>query len=107
MTNRQRSPSVVSAMPNRPRPRYYWDSCVLLAYINNETDRWNHVEAMMDAAADGKAELFTSMLSIVEVAFAAEEKSEGQLSPGACGQNCYPLGALVASEADRISLAHR
>jgi predicted nucleic acid-binding protein len=70
-------------MPSNPPTRFYWDACVFLAYINGESARLPHVEALLDAADHGDIEIFTSELSVVEVAFAAHEKMAGTSDPKA------------------------
>ena len=60
-------------------PRYYWDSNVFLSLINGPPDRLPIIEAILDDCAQGKAELYTSILSITEVAFAECEKSSRRL----------------------------
>jgi predicted nucleic acid-binding protein len=64
-------------MPSNPPSQFYWDACVFLAYINGEITRVPHVEALLDAAEHGDVEIFTSELSVVEVALAAQEKLAG------------------------------
>lgn len=64
-------------------PMYYWDACVPLAYIQNEEERAHLVEAMLNEAEDKRYELFTSVLSVTEVAFVEKEKATGQLDPAA------------------------
>jgi predicted nucleic acid-binding protein len=67
-------------MPSSP-PRFYWDACVVLAYISGEAGRLPDIESLLDQAEKGDIEIFTSELSVVEVAFAAQEKSDGTLDP--------------------------
>ena len=59
--------------------RIYWDSNVLLSYINDHPDRVPIIEELFRQARAGDIELFTSAVSRVEVAFAAAEKAEGSL----------------------------
>lgn len=67
-------------MPSKPAiPRYCWDSNVILALINGEQGRVGHVQAFLDQAGKNQIEVLTSMLSVSEVAFATEEKAQGQL----------------------------
>jgi predicted nucleic acid-binding protein len=66
-----------------PLERYYLDACVLLDLIEHPA----HVEpaktivALFEDAAAGRFELVTSVLSIVEVLYAKEEKDRRQLDP--------------------------
>ncbi|MEX2284171.1 MAG: PIN domain-containing protein [Gemmatimonadota bacterium] len=60
--------------------RYYWDSCVFLSYIQNLAHRAGEIEAHLQKAADGKLEIVTSTVSIVEVAFDQQEKAGKVLS---------------------------
>lgn len=66
-------------MPDAPT-RYYWDANVFLTYIHQVPERTPDLDALLDAARDGKIEIFTSTLSIVEVAFGAEEELGGNMS---------------------------
>ncbi len=54
--------------------RYYWDACVFLSEINANPDRVPIIEAILDDGDQGKAEIYTSILSIAEVAYAEAEK---------------------------------
>jgi predicted nucleic acid-binding protein len=67
-------------MPDAP-PRYYWDANVFLSYIHEMGDRTAEIDALLDATREGKLEIVTSTLSIVEVAFGAEEELGGAMSP--------------------------
>lgn len=62
-------------------PRYYWDADVLLSIINANPDRMPVLNAILDDAQNGKIEIYTSMLSIVEVAWAMSEKDTKALDP--------------------------
>lgn len=50
----------------KPENRY-WDSSVIIAYINEERDRVDTCKAILDDAEQGKIRIFTSALSITEV----------------------------------------
>ena len=65
-------------MPDAP-PRYYWDANVFLGYIHQVPERTPDIDALLDAR-DRKIEIVTSTLSIVEVAFGAEEELGGNMS---------------------------
>lgn len=64
-------------MPRRvtPRLRSYWDACVFLSYINGDTDRSADLERLLEASHDGRIEIVTSMVSMVEVARGAQEQA--------------------------------
>lgn len=47
--------------------RIYWDSCAWLGLINGEADKKRELEIVYGSARQGKYELWTSTLSIVEV----------------------------------------
>ncbi|MGW8135549.1 type II toxin-antitoxin system VapC family toxin [Sphingomonas zeae] len=47
--------------------RIYWDSCAWLGLINGEPDKRRELEIVYGNARQGKYELWTSTLSIVEV----------------------------------------
>jgi hypothetical protein len=63
-------------------PRYYWDACVPLSYINGITERLQHIDAFMSRSGRD-CELVTSVLSITEVAYATSEKDNKALDPNA------------------------
>lgn len=62
-------------------PRYYWDACVFLSYLEDDPDRVSHIESMLSKAAEGKIHLLTSMLSVTEVAYTSYEKQRRVLRP--------------------------
>lgn len=59
-------------------PLYYWDSCVMLSYINGMPGRLPHIEGLM--LCSGKdLQIVTSLFSITEVAFAKLEQDKKAL----------------------------
>ncbi len=50
----------------KPENRY-WDSSVIIAYINEERGRTDTCKAILDDAEQGKIRIFTSALTITEV----------------------------------------
>ena len=54
---------------------FYWDACVFLSAINGNDDRVHIIEAILEDCDLGNVEVYTSMLSITEVAFAEAEKA--------------------------------
>jgi predicted nucleic acid-binding protein len=52
----------------------YWDANVFLSYIEGRDDRCPHIEAILDDCDNGRIEIWTSQLSVAEVAFAKTEK---------------------------------
>ncbi len=59
----------------------YVDANVCLSYVNDDADRVPTIEAILEDAQQSSLTLFTSELSIVEVAFAAAEQHQQALSP--------------------------
>jgi len=57
----------------------YWDACVFLSAINANADRLPVIEALLDDCDAGNVKIFTSFLSVTEVAFAESEKSSSLL----------------------------
>lgn len=104
-------------MPDE-QPRYYWDACVLLSYINGNPDRLSHIDSFMDKSGKDFL-LVTSALSIIEVAFGkaeqdgqaldseTENKINGLWVPGSPIKvvEFYPLLAHEAKELMRKVLA--
>lgn len=66
-----------------PKIKYsYVDSCVFLAYFNNQPGRADILEQLFDEITrDNERKLVTSVLSIVEVANVAYEKERQKLDP--------------------------
>ena len=54
--------------------RIYWDSCAWLGLINGEESKKKPLEAVYNSARSGRAELWTSTLSFVEVFRLKEEE---------------------------------
>ena len=67
-------------MPNKP-DRLYWDTCVFLAYINGEVDRLPIIDGLLAEAQVAKVHIVTSVLTIAEVTFAAQELENHELAP--------------------------
>lgn len=65
-------------MPDETR-RIYWDACVLLSYVNGIAERLPTIEELLRQSRAKEVVLVTSVLSQVEVAFAAIEKQQGAL----------------------------
>lgn len=60
----------------------YWDSCVFLSYVNAMQDRMPVLDALLDSSrSEGTVKLYTSMLTQVEVSFAASEQQKRVLDP--------------------------
>jgi predicted nucleic acid-binding protein len=67
----------------RQLPIYYFDSCLFLSLINAESDRFKLIEAILDDAQKQECEVYTSQLSVAEVAFGEQEKKGRALSANA------------------------
>ncbi len=48
---------------------HYWDSCVFLAWLNDDPEQAPKCEGVLDAADQGKLRIVTSALTITEVLF--------------------------------------
>jgi predicted nucleic acid-binding protein len=60
--------------PGAKPKRVYWDACVFLSLIEGHKDRLPTLQAILGDMDKGNVEIFTSALSITEVAFAKSEK---------------------------------
>ncbi len=60
-------------------PVIYWDSCVLISYLDGDAERVPTIDELFRRSRAGDIELITSVVSQVEVAFVASEKSGGVL----------------------------
>lgn len=58
-------------------PRHYWDSCVFLHYLAETPEHVDVIEALLEQASEGRAEIVTSHLTVAEVAFIREEPNCG------------------------------
>ena len=67
----------------------YWDANVFLSYIDGDPARLPTLDAILADSANPESlvQIATSTLSIVEVAFAIEEKTKGVLDPGNRGSD--------------------
>lgn len=66
-------------MPSNPS-RIYWDSCVFLSYLDAIPERMPTLDALLyRAQTDSQLEIVTSTVSVVEVAFATDERGKDQL----------------------------
>lgn len=64
-------------MPNKA---IYWDACVFLSYVNGDRpERLQEIDPLLDQARKGLIDIFTSMVSVVEVAFGKVEQQGQQL----------------------------
>lgn len=55
----------------------YWDSCVFLAYFNNEAGRAAVIDQLLEQVRQGEVQkIITSVISITEVAFIAAERTK-------------------------------
>jgi predicted nucleic acid-binding protein len=61
--------------------RCYWDSCVFLSLIEGTPGRISVIEAIVDECKRGEVEIFTSVVSIAEVAYGKTEKDGKALEP--------------------------
>lgn len=69
------------AKPNTSGPLYYWDASVLLSYIEETPDRVDVIEELLEEADAGKHQIFTSFITITEVAWGKAEKEGKALDP--------------------------
>ena len=65
-----------------PDTAVYWDANAFLSYINGMPERLPTLDALLESSASGGGiRIYTSMLSVTEVAFAASEQKRGALDP--------------------------
>jgi predicted nucleic acid-binding protein len=81
-------------------PKFYWDSCVFISYINAMAERLPHIDWFLDNS--GKVhQIVTSTLSVAEVAFAEIEKRGAALSDDVVNR----IDALWLSDDSPVRLA--
>lgn len=66
-------------MPPDAPWRLYWDADVFLSYIDDHPERAPLIELLLGDARAGDVEIYTSSLSLVEVAFSGSERTAGGL----------------------------
>ena len=59
----------------------YWDASVFLSYINGIDERLPAIDTLLERSRSGRLTIFTSVLSITEVAFSADERANRNLDP--------------------------
>ena len=64
-----------------PDTAVYWDANVFLSYINGVPERLPTLDALLESSASGGISIYTSALSVTEVAFAASEREQRTLDP--------------------------
>lgn len=57
----------------------YWDACVFLSAINANKERVPVITSLLDDCDAGNIKIYTSYLSVTEVAFAESEKQDSVL----------------------------
>lgn len=67
-------------MPGDNAPSVYLDSCVFLAFFQDEPDRADDVAELFEKALQKEVKLYTSVLSLTEVAFLEQERAENLLN---------------------------
>jgi predicted nucleic acid-binding protein len=68
-------------MPDEPK-RIYWDACVFLHYIEGTQEWMPILDSLLEEASETKGlVIFSSTISITEVAFAKTEKDGKALDP--------------------------
>lgn len=58
---------------------FYWDSCVFLAWLNDEAERAEVIQQLWDQLQKDGGRVYTSSLAMAEVAHIKEEKEQHHL----------------------------
>ena len=82
-------------MPPLNRPRVYADACVILAYISNEEDRADTVQSVLDDARTERIDLFTSVMSITEVAYIEADNTDPSANEDLIDQLWAPASPIT------------
>src|SRR5687767_3034170 len=91
-------------MPSEPKPRRYIDADVLISYIEDVPARADIIEGIFEDAAEGRIELVTSLITMVEVRYAESEKRTKKLGKKVTEkierlwQPSSPIGLVEESE---------
>lgn len=83
MPKKPKAPKSTAKSTPKSDPSYvYWDSCIFLAYLNEEAGRIEVIDRIWQQVKDNKeSKIITSAITITEVAFAAYEKEDEELDP--------------------------
>jgi len=85
----------------REGERGYVDTDVFLSYLDGHPTRVDVIQALLDQALEDRYELYTSVATIAEVAFAATEKTGQALDPEieeAMGELWSPASPITVVE---------
>lgn len=66
-------------MTYKPNYYIYWDSCVFLSWLEKHPDRHQVIQPLFRQVAEKQGKILTSVISIAEVAYIAQEKLQGTL----------------------------
>jgi predicted nucleic acid-binding protein len=59
-------------MPADGIPKIYWDSCVILSYLEGDPERIGDLDAIIQEQREEKCELITSVISRAEIIYVAD-----------------------------------
>lgn len=64
----------------KPRHKIYWDACCFVSYVAEDSLRIGDLSQIMNDASELRHEVYTSIVSMVEVSFCPIEKLRRELS---------------------------
>ena len=70
-------------MNYKPTHYFYWDSCVFISWLEQEPGRVHIIKELLKQTVEKQGKILTCAISIVEVAYIAQEKQEGVLDSAA------------------------
>ena len=62
-----------------PDTAIYWDANVFLSYVNGMPEHLPTLDTLLEGSASGNIKIYTSTLSVAEVAFATSEREQRTL----------------------------
>lgn len=67
-------------MPADAPHRIYWDTCVIISYLEATPDRIGEIESILQEQRDGKFEIVTSLVTRAEVVYIADMDADDSLA---------------------------
>jgi predicted nucleic acid-binding protein len=91
--------------PKSATPRYYWDSNPFIAYLNGEEEFMPVLDELLQLAESEEIRLFSSAVSVLEVAFAAAEVAASNLDADTLGMidAFWKSGLITTIEIDLVT----
>jgi predicted nucleic acid-binding protein len=64
----------------KPTHFIYWDSCVFISWLEKDPNRYDTIYKLFHQTVEQQGKIVTSVISVAEVAYVAQEKQQGILA---------------------------